>query len=241
MSDSSSPSQAPQAQSIEYINYFSDGNVPYYSSRCDSYANPYHIYGNSNNTGTTPGPYYTPTSFGTEATTNIGSKMPSSSTDYSFSSYYVAAAVSQYYPTTNSNLNYTTTNVVNYGSSSSGTNQTLYHLSSHLPPSSVSASVIDSSTDSSFHLESQKHTGRKSINRGRGKPRRNSDSPIISNDINRVFIWDLDETIIIYHSLLTGTYARRYSKDIKPFASIGSKSVIKFISTMFLEMITAKI
>lgn len=30
---------------------------------------------------------------------------------------------------------------------------------------------------------------------------------------DRVFIWDLDETIIIFHSLLTGTYASRYSKD----------------------------
>lgn len=29
----------------------------------------------------------------------------------------------------------------------------------------------------------------------------------------RVFIWDLDETIIIFHSLLTGGYANRYSKD----------------------------
>lgn len=30
---------------------------------------------------------------------------------------------------------------------------------------------------------------------------------------DRVFIWDLDETIIIFHSLITGTYANRYSKD----------------------------
>lgn len=29
----------------------------------------------------------------------------------------------------------------------------------------------------------------------------------------RVFIWDLDETIIIFHSLLTGKYAASYSKD----------------------------
>lgn len=30
---------------------------------------------------------------------------------------------------------------------------------------------------------------------------------------DRVFIWDLDETIIIFHSLLACTYANRYSKD----------------------------
>lgn len=28
----------------------------------------------------------------------------------------------------------------------------------------------------------------------------------------RVFIWDLDETIIIFHSLLTGSYANRYGR-----------------------------
>lgn len=28
----------------------------------------------------------------------------------------------------------------------------------------------------------------------------------------RVFVWDLDETIIIFHSLLTGTFASRYGK-----------------------------
>lgn len=35
-----------------------------------------------------------------------------------------------------------------------------------------------------------------------------------SNEINleRIFIWDLDETIIIFHSLLTGVFANRYSK-----------------------------
>ncbi|CAB0018624.1 unnamed protein product, partial [Nesidiocoris tenuis] len=30
--------------------------------------------------------------------------------------------------------------------------------------------------------------------------------------LERVFIWDLDETIIIFHSLLTGSYASKYSK-----------------------------
>ncbi|CAD7086251.1 unnamed protein product [Hermetia illucens] len=29
----------------------------------------------------------------------------------------------------------------------------------------------------------------------------------------RVFIWDLDETIIIFHTLLSGSYANRYTKD----------------------------
>lgn len=38
-------------------------------------------------------------------------------------------------------------------------------------------------------------------------------SPFFSSlSSQRVFVWDLDETIIIFHSLLTGTFASRYGK-----------------------------
>lgn len=48
--------------------------------------------------------------------------------------------------------------------------------------------------------------------RGRGR-RHNTVSPTTpESSTERVFIWDLDETIIIFHSLLTGTYASKYSK-----------------------------
>uniref|UniRef100_A0A8C0RPR6 Eyes absent homolog n=2 Tax=Canis lupus familiaris TaxID=9615 RepID=A0A8C0RPR6_CANLF len=48
----------------------------------------------------------------------------------------------------------------------------------------------------------------------RGRSKRSSDpSPAGDNEIERVFVWDLDETIIIFHSLLTGTFASRYGKD----------------------------
>lgn len=49
---------------------------------------------------------------------------------------------------------------------------------------------------------------------GRGRGRRQANpSPDPENSLERVFIWDLDETIIIFHSLLTGTFAGRYGKD----------------------------
>ena len=55
--------------------------------------------------------------------------------------------------------------------------------------------------------------GRKtSASRGRnGKTRRNSASPELEAqvEVDRVFIWDLDETIILFHSLLTGTFATK--------------------------------
>uniref|UniRef100_A0A674NB63 Eyes absent homolog n=1 Tax=Takifugu rubripes TaxID=31033 RepID=A0A674NB63_TAKRU len=37
----------------------------------------------------------------------------------------------------------------------------------------------------------------------------------------RVFIWDLDETIIIFHSLLTGTFSSRFGKDSSKAVSLG--------------------
>ncbi|XP_036368461.1 eyes absent homolog 1 isoform X8 [Octopus sinensis] len=41
------------------------------------------------------------------------------------------------------------------------------------------------------------------------------------SDLERVFVWDLDETIIIFHSLLTSTYAQRYGKDPPSSVSLG--------------------
>ncbi|XP_012414080.1 eyes absent homolog 2 [Trichechus manatus latirostris] len=56
----------------------------------------------------------------------------------------------------------------------------------------------------------------------RGRSKRSSDpSPTEDNEIERVFVWDLDETIIIFHSLLTGTFASRYGKDTTTSVRIG--------------------
>lgn len=30
--------------------------------------------------------------------------------------------------------------------------------------------------------------------------------------LQRIFVWDLDETIIIFHSLLTGSFASKFGK-----------------------------
>lgn len=37
-------------------------------------------------------------------------------------------------------------------------------------------------------------------------------STLENTDMERIFIWDLDETIIIFHSLLTSAYAQKYGK-----------------------------
>uniref|UniRef100_A0A8C7Y2T5 Eyes absent homolog n=1 Tax=Oryzias sinensis TaxID=183150 RepID=A0A8C7Y2T5_9TELE len=48
--------------------------------------------------------------------------------------------------------------------------------------------------------------------KSRGRGRKNNPSPAPDSDLERVFVWDLDETIIVFHSLLTGSYAQKYGK-----------------------------
>ncbi|XP_044290892.1 eyes absent homolog 3 isoform X4 [Varanus komodoensis] len=55
---------------------------------------------------------------------------------------------------------------------------------------------------------------------GKNRGKRKADSLPQDNELERVFLWDLDETIIIFHSLLTGSYAQKYGKD--PTLVIGS-------------------
>ncbi|XP_069507399.1 eyes absent homolog 2 [Ambystoma mexicanum] len=69
--------------------------------------------------------------------------------------------------------------------------------------------------------ESDRHQ-RGSDGKLRGRSKRSNDpSPSIDNEIERVFVWDLDETIIIFHSLLTGTFATRYGKDTTTSVRVG--------------------
>ncbi|CAH1126528.1 unnamed protein product [Ceutorhynchus assimilis] len=59
--------------------------------------------------------------------------------------------------------------------------------------------------------------------RGRGR-RTNTISPTTpESTTDRVFIWDLDETIIIFHSLLTGSYATKFHKDTQNVVQLGFK------------------
>lgn len=37
---------------------------------------------------------------------------------------------------------------------------------------------------------------------------------------DRIFIWDLDETIVVFHSLLTGQFANKHGKDPGPLGQL---------------------
>ncbi|XP_061609425.1 eyes absent homolog 4 isoform X1 [Phyllopteryx taeniolatus] len=57
--------------------------------------------------------------------------------------------------------------------------------------------------------------------KSRGRSRKNNPSPPPDSDLERVFVWDLDETIIVFHSLLTGSYSQKYGKDPPMAVTLG--------------------
>ncbi|XP_041932052.1 eyes absent homolog 3 isoform X1 [Alosa sapidissima] len=57
--------------------------------------------------------------------------------------------------------------------------------------------------------------------KSKGKAKKAENSQSIDNDLERIFLWDLDETIIIFHSLLTGTFAQKFGKDPATVLNLG--------------------
>lgn len=47
------------------------------------------------------------------------------------------------------------------------------------------------------------------------KARRRPDSPAAEGDMEKIFIWELDETILLFASLITGKFAQRFHKEDK--------------------------
>ncbi|KGL99648.1 Eyes absent 3, partial [Charadrius vociferus] len=81
----------------------------------------------------------------------------------------------------------------------------------------ASTSPSLSRATASKELDEQARKNMPGKNRGKRKADTTSSQ---DSELERVFLWDLDETIIIFHSLLTGSYAQKYGKD--PTLVIGS-------------------
>ncbi|XP_030360039.1 eyes absent homolog 3 isoform X2 [Strigops habroptila] len=81
----------------------------------------------------------------------------------------------------------------------------------------ASTSPSLSRATASKELDEQARKNIPGKNRGKRKADTSSSQ---DSELERVFLWDLDETIIIFHSLLTGSYAQKYGKD--PTIVIGS-------------------
>lgn len=95
-------------------------------------------------------------------------------------------------------------------------------LISHSPTSPLSISPNVNLTNKTTPSKSGRTRGRRHAH---PSPTRSANPETLLADNlktpERVFIWDLDETIIIFHSLLTGSYAKTYSKDPHQLVQLG--------------------
>ncbi|XP_048057080.1 eyes absent homolog 3 isoform X3 [Megalobrama amblycephala] len=57
--------------------------------------------------------------------------------------------------------------------------------------------------------------------KAKGKAKKSDGSQSTDSDLERIFLWDLDETIIIFHSLLTGSFAQKFGKDPATVLNLG--------------------
>ncbi|KAJ7991896.1 hypothetical protein DPEC_G00288610 [Dallia pectoralis] len=68
----------------------------------------------------------------------------------------------------------------------------------------------------------QEEAGRRnSTGKAKGKAKKSDSNPPTDSDLERIFLWDLDETIIIFHSLLTGSFAQKFGKDAATVLNLG--------------------
>lgn len=220
---------SPFEQKQDYYNY-NYGMQQYTSALYPSY--PTATYA-GRSTKISPGNSYLPSNYGSSTSVASGFVDPHFSQfggfqqDYAY--YNDQYAVSGYY---------NTPSYPSYASSSASNNTQNFLLSSgiadnnssemnsasttpHVQHPSAAHSTISGSANANIRIPNESVPVPK---RARGRRQANpSPTRSISSENghaaenckgpDRVFIWDLDETIIIFHSLITGTFANRYSKD----------------------------
>uniref|UniRef100_A0AAV2L6W8 Eyes absent homolog n=1 Tax=Knipowitschia caucasica TaxID=637954 RepID=A0AAV2L6W8_KNICA len=133
----------------------------------------------------------------------------------------------QYYNSSPYTSPYMTSN--NTSPSTPSTTTTTYTLQE--PPSAITSQALTENPAAEYSTIHSPSTPikdsdsdrlrRASDGKSRGRGRRNNPSPPPDSDLERVFIWDLDETIIVFHSLLTGSYANRFGRDPPTSVSLG--------------------
>nr|XP_009488065.1 PREDICTED: eyes absent homolog 4 isoform X4 [Pelecanus crispus] len=172
--------------------------------------------------GQTPYSYQMPGSSFTPSSTIYANNSVSNSTNFSSSQQdypsYTAFGQNQYaqYYSASTYGAYMTSNNTADGTSSSSTYQlqdSLPGLTSQ-PGTDLHSGEFDTVQSPSTPIKDlDERTCRSSGSKSRGRGRKNNPSPPPDSDLERVFVWDLDETIIVFHSLLTGSYAQKYGKE----------------------------
>ncbi|XP_039179754.1 eyes absent homolog 4 isoform X5 [Crotalus tigris] len=175
--------------------------------------------------GQAPYSYQMPGSSFTPSSTIYANNSVSNSTNFNSSQqdYPSYAAFSQnqypqYYSASTYGAYMTSNNTTDGTSSSSST----YQLQESLPGLTSQPGEFDAVQSPSTPIkELDERTCRSSGSKSRGRGRKNNPSPPPDSDLERVFVWDLDETIIVFHSLLTGSYAQKYGKDPPVAVTLG--------------------
>ncbi|XP_014119110.1 PREDICTED: eyes absent homolog 4 isoform X15 [Pseudopodoces humilis] len=174
--------------------------------------------------GQTPYSYQMPGSSFTPSSTIYSNNSVSNSTNFSSSQQdypsYTAFGQNQYaqYYSASTYGAYMTSNNTADGTSTSST----YQLQDSLPGLTSQPGEFDTVQSPSTPIKDlDERTCRSSGSKSRGRGRKNNPSPPPDSDLERVFVWDLDETIIVFHSLLTGSYAQKYGKDPPMAVTLG--------------------
>uniref|UniRef100_A0A8U8C183 Eyes absent homolog n=1 Tax=Geospiza parvula TaxID=87175 RepID=A0A8U8C183_GEOPR len=154
-----------------------------------------------------------------------GEYMPVRSVSFSHSKEYSSypsfpqSQYSQYY-SSSYNSPYVSANSISPSAIPTST-YSLQESSHNITSQSTESLPGEYSTTPAKDVETDRHH-RGSDGKVRARSKRSNDpSPTADSEIERVFVWDLDETIIIFHSLLTGTFASRYGKDTTTSVRIG--------------------
>ncbi|XP_038057240.1 eyes absent homolog 1-like isoform X1 [Patiria miniata] len=219
------------------------GSAGFTGSSSQAAQSPYYQMQGGSFTGSSSYPY--PTCSSNTSTTNSQGFNSTQQGEYGSYGTYGQSSFNQYYTPPGYSSPYMSNSTLGPTSSSVPTTTTTYQLAP-LPSekfvesplleapvasqdASGSANEVESSftTDSSIKLDEANGRGRQGSkasstrNRGTGRGRRNNPSPPPEDGLERVFVWDLDETIIVFHSLLTGSYATRFGKDAPASVSLG--------------------
>ncbi|XP_008112759.2 eyes absent homolog 4 isoform X1 [Anolis carolinensis] len=181
--------------------------------------------------GQTPYSYQMPGSSFTPSSTIYANNSVSNSTNFSSSQQEYPSYTTfgqnqypQYYSPSTYGAYMTSNNTTDGTSSSSSTYQlqdSLPGLTSQ-PGTDLHPGEFDTVQSPSTPIKDlDERTYRSSGTKSRGRGRKNNPSPPPDSDLERVFVWDLDETIIVFHSLLTGSYAQKYGKDPPVAVTLG--------------------
>ncbi|XP_013923856.1 PREDICTED: eyes absent homolog 4 isoform X2 [Thamnophis sirtalis] len=175
--------------------------------------------------GQAPYSYQMPGSSFTPSSTIYANNSVSNSTNFNSSQQdypsYAAFSQNQYpqYYSASTYGTYMTSNNTTDGTSSSSST---YQLQESLPGLTTQPGEFDAVQSPSTPIKDlDERTCRSSGSKSRGRGRKNNPSPPPDSDLERIFVWDLDETIIVFHSLLTGSYAQKYGKDPPVAVTLG--------------------